>query len=90
MKLLFVADNSPEQNWGCRATSFALRRMVAERHEITGAITRALGAVHEPSHNIEADAALLRDLRERSPKAGARSSRASKRATPSSSTVRAR
>lgn len=116
MKLLFVADNSTEQNWGCRATSFALRRMVAERHEITGTITRALlksplteprahaerahallvrrlrrpkvrrtpvigdlvfggigalGPVYDPSHDIDADAALLWDLRERSPKARA-------------------
>jgi hypothetical protein len=116
MKLLFVADNSTEQNWGCRATSFALRRMVASRHEITGTITRALlkspltvpragatrahaelvrrlrrprvgrtpvlgglvfgaidtlGVIHPPTHDSEADAALLWDLRDRSPKARA-------------------
>lgn len=116
MKLVLVADNSTEQNWGCRATSFALRRMIASRHEITGTITRALlkapltapraglepahavlvrrlrrpkvrrtpvlgklvfdaigllGDIHEPTHDSEADAALLWDLRDRSPKARA-------------------
>lgn len=42
MRILLVADNTTEANWGCRATSFALRQLLAQDHEITGTITREL------------------------------------------------
>ena len=42
MKLLFVADNTSDDNWGCRGTSFALRQLLSRNHEIVGSITRDL------------------------------------------------
>lgn len=114
MRLTLVADNSTSPNWGCRATSFALREVLSTRHEIVGSIDRdllkapltvggrlpvglheqlvrrlrrprvgrvpvlgrlAFGAIDAggqyfpPSHDIEADAEMLWDLRENSAKA---------------------
>ncbi|MBB5729224.1 polysaccharide pyruvyl transferase family protein [Sphingomonas prati] len=42
MRLTIVADNSTEVNWGCRATSIALRQLLSRDHEIVGTITRDL------------------------------------------------
>lgn len=42
MRLTIVADNSTSPNWGCRATSFALRELLSTRHEIVGAVDRDL------------------------------------------------
>ncbi|QIG79539.1 polysaccharide pyruvyl transferase family protein [Stakelama tenebrarum] len=114
MRLTFLADNSTSPNWGCRATSFALRELLSTRHEIVATIDRALlsapftsdarisgeahwnlvrrlrrkrlralplvgpaafgaidaiGAFHAPSHDIAADAELLWEKRDVSPKA---------------------
>jgi hypothetical protein len=40
-RLLFVGDHRDALNWGCRATSIALRLMLAERFEIAGALNKA-------------------------------------------------
>lgn len=42
MRLTLVADNATSPNWGCRATSFALRELLSRDHVIAGTITRAL------------------------------------------------
>ncbi len=42
MRLTLVADNATSPNWGCRATSFALRELLSRDHAIVGTITRAL------------------------------------------------
>ena len=42
MRLTIVADNSTSPNWGCRATSFALRELLSTRHEIVGNVDRDL------------------------------------------------
>lgn len=42
MRLTIVADNSTSPNWGCRATSFALRQVLSQEHAIVGAIDRTL------------------------------------------------
>lgn len=42
MRLTIVADNSTSPNWGCRATSFALRELLSTRHEIVGTVDRDL------------------------------------------------
>ncbi|MDE8653187.1 polysaccharide pyruvyl transferase family protein [Novosphingobium album (ex Liu et al. 2023)] len=42
MRLTLVADNATSPNWGCRATSFALREILSSRHEIVGTISRSL------------------------------------------------
>ena len=34
MKILFVADNRTRENWGCRATSIALKDIVKQNHNI--------------------------------------------------------
>lgn len=34
MKLLYVGDNSDRINWGCRATSIALRELLARDHDV--------------------------------------------------------
>lgn len=39
MKLLYVGDNSDRINWGCRATSIALRELLARDHEVIAAAT---------------------------------------------------
>ena len=38
MRFCFVADNRDRENWGCRATSIALKNAVAEQHEIVSSI----------------------------------------------------
>lgn len=45
MKLTLVADNTTSPNWGCRATSLALTRLLASKHEIVAAIPRKLLAM---------------------------------------------
>lgn len=42
MRLTLVADNSTSPNWGCRATSFALRELLSREHVVVGSVTRAL------------------------------------------------
>ncbi|HKX78280.1 MAG TPA: polysaccharide pyruvyl transferase family protein [Novosphingobium sp.] len=42
MRLTLVADNSTSSNWGCRATSFALREVLSRKHEFVASIDRAL------------------------------------------------
>jgi hypothetical protein len=42
MRLTIVADNSTSPNWGCRATSFALRELLSRDHAIVGTIDRTL------------------------------------------------
>ncbi|CAN5338528.1 polysaccharide pyruvyl transferase family protein [soil metagenome] len=39
MKLLYVGDNSDRINWGCRATSIALRELLAREHDVVGVIS---------------------------------------------------
>lgn len=34
MKLLYVGDDSDRINWGCRATSAALRELLAREHDV--------------------------------------------------------
>lgn len=42
MRLTIVADNSTSPNWGCRATSFALRQVLSQEHTIVGVVDRTL------------------------------------------------
>lgn len=42
MRLTYVADNATSPNWGCRATSFALRQVLSRKHQIVATIDRAL------------------------------------------------
>ena len=38
MKVLFIADNRTRTNWGCRATSIALKEIIQQQHTIIGTI----------------------------------------------------
>lgn len=42
MRITLVADNITAPNWGCRATSLALREILSRKHEIVATVTRAL------------------------------------------------
>lgn len=38
MKICYVADNTPRENWGCRGTSMALRSLLSEKNDIVSTI----------------------------------------------------
>lgn len=38
MKICFLADNRNRENWGCRATSIALKNIIQEKHEIISTV----------------------------------------------------
>lgn len=38
MKIFFIADNRTRENWGCRATSMALKELLIQQHAIIGTI----------------------------------------------------
>lgn len=40
MRVTLIADNTDVTNWGCRATSFALRRLLARHHSIVHVVGR--------------------------------------------------
>ncbi len=50
MKVCFVGDNRVRPNFGCRATSMAIKDIVAQYHEITsviyGDMTEMLSLIH--------------------------------------------
>lgn len=60
MRVTLVADNTSSLNWGCRATSFALRELLSRSHEIVGTITRA-----QLSAPLTIDARIPNDLHSR-------------------------
>jgi polysaccharide pyruvyl transferase WcaK-like protein len=55
VKVLYLADNSDLANWGCRATSTALREMILERHEIIGTVGGRMIEAQYPVSNVVAD-----------------------------------
>lgn len=42
MKFLYIGDNSDSLNWGCRATSLALRQLIGRRGGIVGSVPTGL------------------------------------------------
>lgn len=48
MKFLYVGDNSDSLNWGCRATSLALRQLIARRGEVIGTVQTGMIARRWP------------------------------------------
>ena len=55
MKLLYLADNSDLPNWGCRATSQALRELISEGHTIVGTVTGTMIESQYPVSNLIGD-----------------------------------
>lgn len=51
MKVIYVADNRPRPNFGCRATSAALSLLTAEKHEIVGRIMGTHTLTPAPGYN---------------------------------------
>lgn len=56
MKLLYLADNSDLLNWGCRATSIALRELIAEDNTIVGTVTGSMIEAPYPVSDLIGDA----------------------------------
>lgn len=56
MKLLYLADNSDLLNWGCRATSLALRELILERNEIVGTVGGSTIEAQFPVSDLVGDA----------------------------------
>lgn len=49
MKILFIADNRVRENWGCRATSIALKELIEQKHTIIGTIYGDITYNYEPA-----------------------------------------
>lgn len=49
MKVCFVGDNRVRPNFGCRATSMALRDIVAQYHEISATISGEMTEMYRPN-----------------------------------------
>lgn len=55
-RLLYLADNSDLSNWGCRATSLALRQLLAAAgHEIVGTVTGSMIEAPYPRSEVVAN-----------------------------------